>query len=165
KLGQPALTGGFDPDPAAPRSAHAEGEVVYIADQAEPDTGNFVVKVRIANGEAKLPANRVLRVRVLTKPGRECLSLRESAVQEDEEFPTVVVITDVEDKKDADGKDVTVGVARRLRVVLGTRDRTLRQVEILSLDDPEKKWAGDVKDALFVVEGGQGLQSGDVVKL
>jgi multidrug efflux pump subunit AcrA (membrane-fusion protein) len=169
KLGQPALTGGFDPDPAAPRPVQAEGEIVYIADQAEPDTGNFVVKVRVANGEAKLPANRVLRVRVLTKPGRECLSLRESAVSEDEEFPTVVVITDVKTGLNDEGKEETKGVAHRVRVTLGTRDRTLHLVEIVSLDDPEtdskKKWTGNVPDALFVVEGGQGLQSGDVVKL
>jgi multidrug efflux pump subunit AcrA (membrane-fusion protein) len=165
KLGQPVLTGGFDPDPTGPKAIQAEGEIVYIADRAEPDTGNFVVKVRVANGEAKFRANRILHVRVLTKPGRECLSLRESAIQEDEEFPTVVVITDVKVGPDADGKEQTTGVARRLRVVLGTRDRTLRQVEILSLDDPEKKWSGTVADALFVVEGGQGLQTGDAVKL
>ncbi len=169
KVGQPALSGGFDPDPAAPKAAQAEGQVVYIADQGEPETGNFVVKVRLSNAEARLRANRVLRVRVLTKPGRECLSVRESAVQEDEETPTVVVVLDVKTGTNAEGKEETTGVARRLKAVLGVRDRSLHQVEIVSLEDPEKdpakKWKGDVKDALFVVEGGQGLQTGDAVKL
>lgn len=168
KLGQAALTGGFDRDPAA-RGPEAEGQVVYIADQAEPETGNVVVKLRFANADAKLRANRVVRVRVLTRPGEECLSLRESAVQEDEEVPTVVVVTDVKTGTNAEGKEETTGIARRLRVVTGVRDRALRQVEIVSLDDPEKdpakRWKGEVKDALFVVEGGQGLQTGDVVKL
>ncbi|HEY2787575.1 MAG TPA: efflux RND transporter periplasmic adaptor subunit [Fimbriiglobus sp.] len=167
-LGQPALTGGFDTDPAAPKPPEAEGQIVYIANQAEPETGNFVVKVRFANTETHLPANRVLRVRVLTKPGRECLSLRESAIQEDEEVPTVVVVVDVKTGKNDEGKDETTGVARRLNVVLGTRDRTLHQIEIVGLEDPEKdpqkRWKGEIKDALFVVEGGMGLQTGDAVK-
>jgi hypothetical protein len=54
-------------------------------------------------------------------------------------------------------------------VELGTRDRSLHQVEIVRLIDteknPAKKWKGEVKDALFIVEGGQGLQTGDAVKL
>jgi RND family efflux transporter MFP subunit len=165
-LGQPAISGGFD----SPKgSVEAEGEVVFIADQAEPETGNFAVKVRFSNKEARLRANRVLRVRVLTGPGRECLNIKESAVEEDDEQPTVVIVTDVKTGTNADGKEETTGIARRLRVVLGTRDRTLHQVEIVRLEDPEKdpakRWAGEVKDALFVVEGGRGLQTGDAVRL
>ena len=166
KVGQPARSGGFD---AGPASVEAEGEVVFIADQAESETGNFAVKVRFSNKEVRLRANRVLRIRVLTAPGKECLIVRESAVQEDDEQPTVVVVTDVKVGPNADGKEITTGVARRLKVVLGMRDRTLHQVEIVRLEDPEKdpakRWAGEVKDALFVVEGGQGLQTGDAVKL
>jgi len=166
KTGQPARSGGFD---SPPGTVEAEGEIVFIAEQAEPETGNFAVKVRLSNKEAHLRANRVLRVRILTGPGRECLSVKESAVQEDDEQPTVVIVTDVKTATNADGKEETTGVARRLKVTLGVRDRTLHQVEILRLEDPEKdaakRWAGDVKDALFVVEGGQGLQTGDAVKL
>jgi RND family efflux transporter MFP subunit len=166
KVGQPARSGGFD---APPGTVEAEGEVVFIADQAEPETGNFAVKVRLANADAHLRANRVLRIRVLTAPGKECLNIKESAVQEDDETPTVVIVTDVKVGKNADGKDETTGIARRMKVVLGMRDRTLHQVEILRLEDPEKdpakRWTGEVKDALFVVEGGQGLQTGDAVKL
>jgi multidrug efflux pump subunit AcrA (membrane-fusion protein) len=166
RLGQPARSGGFDTPPGA---VEAEGEVTFIADQAEPETGNFAVKVRFANADAHLRANRVLRIRVLTTPGKECLNIKESAVQEDDEQPTVVIVTDVKTGTNAEGKDETTGVARRMKVVLGMRDRTLHQVEILRLADPEKdpakRWAGEVKDALFVVEGGQGLQTGDAVKL
>lgn len=166
KVGQPARSGGFDTPPG---TVEAEGEVIFIADQAEPETGNFAVKVRLANADAHLRANRVLRIRVLTMPGKECLNIKESAVQEDDELPTVVIVTDVKTGTNADGKDETTGVARRMKVVLGMRDRTLHQVEILRLEDPEKdptkRWAGEVKDALFVVEGGQGLQTGDAVKL
>lgn len=165
KLGQPALSGGFD---SAPGSKEAEGEVVFIADQAEPETGNFAVKVRFSNKEVHLRANRVLRLRVLTQPGKECLNLPMSAIQEDDEKPTVVIVGDVKTVKNADGKEEIVGVAKRLNVVLGVRDQTLRQVEIVGLEDPEKdpekKWHGTIKDALFVVQGGQGLQTGDAVK-
>jgi multidrug efflux pump subunit AcrA (membrane-fusion protein) len=169
KVGQPARTGPVEKNPSAPAEVEAEGQVQYIAPQAEPETGNFAVKVRFSNKEAHLRANRVLRLRVLMKPGKECLSLPESAVQEDEVPPTVVVVTDVKTTKNAEGKEETTGVARRLQVTLGLRDRTLHQVEIVSLEDPEKdpakKWQGEIKDALFVVEGGTGLQTGDAVKL
>jgi hypothetical protein len=160
------VSGGID----APKgTAEAEGEIVYIADQAEPETGNFAVKVRLSNKGVGLRANRVLRVRILTAPGRECLSIKESAIQEDEEQPTVVIVTDVKTGPNAEGKDETAGIARRMKVVLGARDRNLHQVEILRLEDPEKdpakRWTGELKDALFVVEGAQGLQTGDAVKL
>jgi len=169
KLAQPATLGGFDPNPNGATPVDTEGQVEFIADQAEPETGNFAVKVRFANKDAKLPANRVQRVRILTKPGKECLSLPEGAVQEDEEKPTVVIITDVKTEKNKEGKEETTGVAHRVQVVLGRRDRNLHQIEIVRLEDPEKepdkKWHGEAKDALFVVKGGLGLKSGDDVKL
>ena len=80
-----------------------------------------------------------------------------------------MIVTDVKTGLNAEKKEETTGVARRLRVVLGTRDRTLHQIEIVALEDPEKdpakKWKGEIKDAMFVVEGGLGLQTGDAVKL
>src|SRR5262249_31062823 len=127
------------------------------------------VKVRFSNKEAHLRANRVLRIRILSGSGQECLNIKESAVQEDDEQPTVVIVTDVKAGTNADGKEESTGIARRMKVVIGRRDRTLRQIEIVRLEDPEKdpakRWTGEVKDALFVVEGGHGLQTGDTVKL
>ncbi len=168
RLGQPARSGPVEKDPSSVE-AEAEGQIEYLAEQAEPETGNFAVKVRFANKDARLRSNRVLRVRVLTHPAKECLTLPQAAVSEDEETPTVVVVEDVKTGKNADGKEETVGVARRLPALLGLRDRTLHQIEIVRLDDPEKdpkkKWQGNLKDALFVVENGQGLQTGDRVKL
>jgi RND family efflux transporter MFP subunit len=169
QIGQTARSGAVEKDPNAPQEVEAEGQIAYIAEQAEPETGNFAVKVRFANKEAHLRANRVLRIRILTRPTKECLSLPESAVMEDEEPPTVVIAENVKTEKNKEGKEETTGVARRLQVELGVRDRTLHQVEILRLIDPEKdpakKWQGDMKDALFVVEGGPGLQTGDSIKL
>jgi RND family efflux transporter MFP subunit len=171
RVGQQALSGPIDKDPKDPDAADPEapGEVVYIAEQAEPETGNFAVKVRFDNKDAHLRSNRVLRLRVLTQPGKECLALPEAAVSEDEETPTVVIVEDIKTQKNADGKEETVGTARRVQAVLGVRDRTLHQIEIVRLDDPDKesktKWQGEVKDQQFVVEGGQGLQTGDKVKL
>jgi hypothetical protein len=38
-------------------------------------------------------------------------------------------------------------------------------VAILKLEDPEGKWAGKIEDALFITQNGQGLQTGDAVRL
>jgi hypothetical protein len=121
--------------------------------------------VRFPNKDLKLRANAVVRLRVLTKPGKACWALPESALMEDQDPPGVVVVEDVAVRKNADGKDEQAGTARRLRAVTGVRDRVLRQVEILRLEDPEKKWQGDLEHALVVVEKGQGLQTGDAVRL
>jgi RND family efflux transporter MFP subunit len=168
QLGQQASSGPIEKDPAAAQP-EALGEVIFIADQAEPETGNFAVKVRFDNKEAHLRSNHVLRLHVKTHPTKVCLSLPEAAVSEDEEVPTVVIVEDVKKEKNADGKEEEVGTARRLQAVLGLRDRKLHQIEILRLEDPDKeskkKWTGDVKDQLFVVEKGQGLQTGDKVRL
>ena len=168
KLGMDARSGPIEQDPKRP-VPEAPGKIVYIADQGEPETGNFAIKVRFDNKEAHLRSNRVLRIRVLTQPSRECLALPETAVMEDEETPTVVIVENIQTGTNADGKEETTGVARRVQVELGMRDRVLHQVEILRLIDPEKdpdkKWKGDIKEAQFVVEGGQGLQTGDAVKL
>jgi RND family efflux transporter MFP subunit len=169
RTGQLAFAGPVEKDASAAADPEADGQVEYIADQAEPETGNFAVKVRFNNKEAHLRANRVLRIRVLTQPGKECLSLPEAAVSEDQEVPTVVIVEDIKVEKNDEGKEETVGVARRLQARLGVRDRTNHQVEIVGLEDPDKeakvKWQGEVKDQQFVVEGGLGLQTGDKVKL
>jgi RND family efflux transporter MFP subunit len=167
QVGQDARTGPVEKESQS--GEEAEGRVEYIAEQAEPETGNFAVKVRFSNKDAHLRANRVLRIRVQTAPSKECLSLHEAAVSEDQEVPTVVIVEGIRVEKNDEGKEETVGTARRLQVKLGMRDRAQQRVEIVSLQDPDKeakvKWQGEVKDQQFVVEGGQGLQTGDKVKL
>ena len=162
QLGQQAISGPIEED------SGAAGQIEYIAEQAEPETGNFAVKVRFNNKDAHLRSNRVLRLHVQTQPGKECLSLPESAVSEDQEAPTVVIVESKIEKNEK-GEEETVYYARRLQVTLGMRARKLHQVEIVSLEDPDKeakvKWQGEVKDQQFVVEGGLGLQTGDKVKL
>ncbi len=166
KVGQQAIAGAIG---AETSEAQVTGEVQYIAEQAEPETGNFAVKVRFDNKTAHMRANAVTRFRVLTQEGRECLSLPESAVSEDQEVPTVVIVEGIKTEKNEDGKDETVGTARRLAVTLGVRDRLLRQVEIVGLEDPDKeakvKWQGNPKEQQYVLEGALGLQTGDKVKL
>jgi multidrug efflux pump subunit AcrA (membrane-fusion protein) len=167
RLGQSARLGGLGTQGAAAAVAgDPEGKVEYIAAQAEPETGNVAVKIRFPNKEAQLHANSTVRVRILTKPGKECLAIPESALMEDQEPPTVVVVEDVktEPNKEKEGKEDQLGKARRIQTIIGIRDRVLHQVEILRLEDKEKKWKGDVEHALFVVEKGQGLQTGDAVK-
>jgi RND family efflux transporter MFP subunit len=159
--GQTARLGPIDQDSAVPVTL---GQIEFIAEQAEPETGNFAVKVRFPNSDAHLRANSVLRLCVNTKEGKACLSLPEAAVQEDEEHPTVVIVQETTRKDPKTGKMEPAWIARRMEVVLGVRDRALNRIEIVSLSDPEKKEKIDVKDALFVVEGAQGLQTGDYVK-
>jgi multidrug efflux pump subunit AcrA (membrane-fusion protein) len=168
KVGQEARSGPVEKDPAD-TEPDAKGYIAYIAEQAESETGNFAVKVRLSNKQTHFGANRVLHVSVLTTPPKECLALPESAVMEDEELPSVIIVVNVKTATNDEGKEETTGEAKRLQVELGVRDRTLHRVEILRLIDPEKdadkKWKGDLKEAQFVVEGGLGLQSGDNVKL
>jgi RND family efflux transporter MFP subunit len=168
RVGQSAKSGPVERDPNS-REPEAAGKVAYIAEQAEPETGNFAVKVRFSNKAARLRANRVLRIGVLTGEPKECLALPESAVMEDEDPPTVVVAEKIKTGKNAEQKDETVAVARRLQVELGVRDRKTHAVEIVRLIDPEKaadkKWRGELREAQFVVEGGAGLQTGDALKL
>jgi RND family efflux transporter MFP subunit len=165
QIGQPARIGAIQKDPSAEPGPDPEGKVEYIADQAEAETGHFAVKVRFPNRDLKLRANSVVRLRVLTKPGKACWCLPQSAVMEDEDPPGVVVVEDIKEEKNADGKEEQVGKARRLQAVIGVRDRVLGQVEILRLEDREKKWQGDLEHAQVVVEKGQGIQTGDAVRL
>jgi RND family efflux transporter MFP subunit len=170
-LKQPAHTGGADKDP----STEAPGEVTFIADQAEPETGNFAVKVRFANDKKHLRANSIQRVCIQMKDGKETLNLPETAVQEDEEVPTVVVVTEYKaldpqieklnnEKKDAlsagnsekaakleeevkklEEKKATMGVAHRVQAELGLRARHLKAIEIVRLIDADKEEPGKEK--------------------
>ncbi len=168
QVGQSAISGPIEKDPASDET-EAAGQVQYIAEQAEPETGNFAVKIRFDNKDAHFRSNRILRLHVETQPPKECLALPQSAVSEDEPTPTVVIVEPKVEKDPATGKEETFTAARRLQAVLGLRDREKHFVEILSLSDPDKesktKWQGEVKDQQFIVEGGQGLQTGDKVKM
>jgi RND family efflux transporter MFP subunit len=230
QLDQNAEIGGLGGDAASPGGPR--GKIVFIAEQAEPDTGNYAVKVRFPNKEAKLSVNAVVQIRVEIKPDAGTLGIPEAAVMEDQDPPIVVIVepmlvtqkeiaakdlpapvskalkkdnpnadvkkieeitkktpedvaTKWEEKTyrivlaapdnnirdlffDANGvvvKNDELGVARRLRAELGIRDRKLNLVEITRLTDPENKWNGDPGNVLFVTEKGQGLQTGDFVKL
>jgi RND family efflux transporter MFP subunit len=158
QLGQPAHI-------SSEAAADPEGKVVYVADQAEPDTGSFAVKVRFPNSDLKLRASSVARVRIQTKPDKLSWAVHESALMEDQDPPVVVVVEGAAVTKNADGKDEQTGKVRRLRAVTGMRDRVKHFVEIVSLHDDEKKWHGDLEHALIVISKGQGLQTGDAVRL
>jgi RND family efflux transporter MFP subunit len=155
-LGQPARAAG---------AKTAAGKVTFIAVQAQPETGNFAVKVRFPNRDLSLRANAVLRVEILTQPEKERLTIPEAALLEDQEPPLVVVAAGVAAKKNDEGKEDKVGKARRLRPVLGVRDRRQHLVEVLRLEPLEKGEQVAPRQALFIVEGAHGLQDGDEVKL
>ena len=57
--------------------------------------------------------------------------------------------------RNAEGKEEQAGKARRLRAVVGVRDRVLHQVEAVRLEDPEKKWHGDLEHAQIIIEKGR----------
>jgi multidrug efflux pump subunit AcrA (membrane-fusion protein) len=139
-----------------------QGKIAFIAAQAQPDTGNLLVKLRFPNQELGLRANQVTRIEVLTQPERKRLTIRESVIMEDQDPPVVVVATEIENKGD---KGERTGKARRLQVRLGVRDRKQGVVEILALEDPANKQSVPVADAWFVIEGGHGLHDGDPLKL
>jgi multidrug efflux pump subunit AcrA (membrane-fusion protein) len=172
RLGQTAEVSGWEKG-QSDEAPSAQGKVAFIAEQAEPDTGNFAVKIRFANAEAKLPVNTVLQVRV-QRERKYCPTLPESALMEDSFPPRVVVVEDTGEKlkddkgelvKDPQGEPVPIMKAYRLEAKIGLRDRKQGRVEILELEDPEKKNHFKVEDTLFVIEKGQGLQNDDKVRL
>jgi RND family efflux transporter MFP subunit len=165
KVDQPAGAGGLDEKADEVRTTDAPGRIVFIAPQAEPETGCFAVKVRFPNKQAHLRGNVVQRVRVLTLPGKDYLAIPESALLEDQDPPSVEIVEDVKTTKNSDGKDEQTGTVRRLTAVVGVHDRVLHQVAILQLKDPDGKWTGKIEDALFITKNGQGLQTGDAVRL
>jgi HlyD family secretion protein len=158
RLGQPARfadkSSGDDP----------EGKVVFIADQAQPDTGSVLVKVRFAN-KTKLRANQVTRVLVRTEVEEKRLTIPTAALMEDQDPPLVVIADEVETKKHADHDDEQIGKARKLRAFLGVRDRGENRVEILRLEDPATKKDVALNEVLFIVEGGHGLLDSDPVNV
>ena len=167
-LGQAARVGALEGDGAA--SSTVEGSVVFIGPQGETDTGNIAVKVRFPNKELGLRTNSTLRIRVLTKPGKACHSLPESAFMQDQDPPTVVAVENIEIKPgEGNAKPEQIGKARVLRAITGVHDRVLHQIEIIRLEDPEpdpkKRWKGTLETTKFIVAKGQGLQTGDAVKL
>lgn len=149
----------------APRESGPVGKVVFIAVQAQADTGNFLAKVRFPNPDVRLRANMVVRVQVRTQPEKERLTIPVAALMEDLNQPFVVVVENVKTEKNKEGEEEKHGEARKLRAILGVRDRERHIVEILGLEDPEKKEKVDLEGLLFVIEGGRGLQNGDAVRV
>jgi membrane fusion protein, multidrug efflux system len=160
-IGQPARLSGGD----LTESVEPTGKVVFIAVQAQADTGNFPIKVRFPNPDLKLRSNTVVRVEVQITPEKERLTIPEAALMEDQDPPGVIVFVNMETKKNDQGKEEKVGKAKRLKARIGIRDRRWKVVEILGLEAGEKKETFPLEDALFISEGGQGLQDDDVVKL
>jgi membrane fusion protein (multidrug efflux system) len=145
-----------------------EGEVVFIAQQAEPDTGQYAVKVRFPN-HALFPwqrewrANAVVHVHVITQFHPKTWVIPLTALMEDQDPPRVVIVHDLKTEKNDEGKEEKVGKAQVLIAETGIRDQ--EHVEILSLKTAEKKEPVAIADVLFVIKGGQGLHDDDPVKL
>jgi RND family efflux transporter MFP subunit len=146
-----------DPD------SDVDGVVVFVAQTAQADTGNFAVKVRFRNLDLKFRVNIVLRVEVEIDESKERRTIPESALMEDQDPPGVVVVEEVEMKKNADGKEERFGKAKKYTVELGVRDHEKQVVEIKKLMD--KGTEVEIKDQRFVTEGGNLLEDNDVVKL
>jgi membrane fusion protein, multidrug efflux system len=137
------------------------GKVVFVAVQAQAETGMFAVKVRFPNRDGALRAGSAQRVQVLTQQEEKRVTIPEAALFEDQEEPIVLAVieTEVEEKKQT--------IVRKLRPTLGVRDREHRVVEVLGLEgtDPKKKETFKIEDVLFVTSGGYGLEDGDKVKV
>ncbi len=147
------------PDPSPPT-----GKVAFIAVQAQPETGNFAVKVRFPNMSLELRSNTVVRVQVMTQPEEPRLTIPDSALLEDTDPPGVVVIDDLKEVTNKDGKVEERGKARKLRVRVGIRDPQDHRVEILALTT-EKNEPIPIESAHFIVKGANGLQDGDPVRV
>ncbi|MBV9125917.1 MAG: efflux RND transporter periplasmic adaptor subunit [Planctomycetes bacterium] len=148
-------------DRGVPEESAPQGNVVFIADQAQADTGSFPVKVRFPNEKLELRANLVVRVSIQTQPEEKRLVLPDAALMEDQEPPEVVVVqTELNEKKEEKQ------IAHIYQAVVGIHDREKHLVEIrgLKASDPEGKPPTNLREVQFVVEGGHGLHEGDEVK-
>jgi RND family efflux transporter MFP subunit len=161
KLGQTARRG----VPKEQDSAKLpRGKVCFLSVQAQPETGNFAVKVRFPNTDLHLLASRVERVLVLTEDEAKRLVIPATALLEDFDPPRVVVVDKVQTRKTKEGKDEKVGKARLLKIEVGVREPG-GHVEVRALYDLETKKAVPIEGALFVVEGSHGLHDGDDVRI
>jgi RND family efflux transporter MFP subunit len=160
---QPAML----PDVKDSKNKPLTGNVVFVAEAAQADSGNFTVKVQFKNPGHVLRANAIVRVQIQTQPEKPRLTVPEAALLSDQDPPGVVVVEDVKERKNDEGKDEQVGKARLLQATVGIRIHLgqTRDVEILDLRDPETKKKVALEGALFVVKGGQGLRNGDEVVL
>jgi hypothetical protein len=153
-------------DPAGSEPGH----VIFIGVQAQPETGTIAVKVRFPNKKRDRRANTLQRVQVLTNSKSDCLTIPESALMEDTDPPTVNVVETVTEKN-KEGKEEEKHRSKKLLAEVGLRgtiiehDKEEHCVEILGLKDPEtKKPLPLTEKTLFVYEGGNGLESGDLIK-
>ena len=148
------------------------GKIEFIAVQAQPDTGSFAVKARFPNAQQQLRSGSVVRVEALTKPREPRITIPESALLEDQDPPSVVIVRgEIEEVENPEThKMEKLGTVRKVNAKIGMRDRRSHRVEILGLEDPETKAQVPLNgDVQFVVKGGQGLEGdskeGDRIKL
>lgn len=150
---------------ATKESMGPTGKIVYVAQQAQAETGNYAVKIRFPNPDLQLKANAVVSVEVQTEQDKERMTIPDTALMEDQDPPGVIVLEDLKVEKTKEGKEEKRGKARLLRATIGARDRAWHVVELLALENAETKEMVPLKDALIIVEGGHGLHDGDLVKI
>jgi RND family efflux transporter MFP subunit len=149
------------------KEPEAPGRVKFIAVQAQPETGNFAVKVWFPNPELRLRAGNVQRVEILTEKVKKRTVIPETALREDEQTPRVVVVTKLHDEENKEThKPEKIGEARLLEAEVGVRQGN--KVEILGLKDPniidpktKAKAEVPIQGTLFIIEGGYGLENDD----
>jgi membrane fusion protein (multidrug efflux system) len=141
-----------------------DGVVEYAALTAQPDTGNFAVKIHFRNKDNQFRANSVVRVEVEIQEEEQRRTIPIAALMEDQQPPSVVVVEEVEKKND-DGNEEKTFKARKLKAEIGIRDREKGVVEIKKLSDDKDKQVEIKETMLFVTEGGHGLEDGDEVKV
>ena len=146
-------------------NADPDGRVVFIADQAQPDTGSVLVKVRFPNSPVRLHANQVAHVLVLTQEPKKRLTIPATCLMEDQDPPLVVVADDVTVKQHPEHGDEEIGTARKLRATSAFAIAPSSVSRFCVSKISPRKRTCPVEDALFIVEGGHGLHDGDTVKI
>lgn len=145
-----------------------DGEVVFIAQQAESDTGLIAVKVRFPNHatffwQRDWRANTPVHVQVATQSRPKTWVIPAEALMEDQDPPAVIVVQDLKTEKNKEGKEEKLGKAQILTAEIGLRDH--EHVELLSLKSREKKELVPIEETWFIIKGGHGLHDDDPVKI
>ena len=71
---------------------------------------------------------------------------------EDQEPPAALVVEDVKTQKNEQGQEEKIGTVHRYQVQVGIRNRQQRLVEVIDLEDPEKKTVEVKEDTLGYAE-------------
>jgi HlyD family secretion protein len=127
---------GEQQEPSTDKSDEINGQVSFVGAVADPQTGNFPVRVLIDNAEGRLRVGQVVRATIKLRTERSAIVVPQAAVFDQGEGPIVAVVRD--------------GKIKQLHPELGTSDNGVIAVTKTDLHEGEMV----VTDGAYSVKDG-----------